>query len=249
MYKNFQILGILSIIILLATIALMLTAYFKIDQYFTVSQINDYSIEFYIFIWGIITLATGSFFISWRLILNANAISANKNINLDSKILENDTTTRQYKTYEVDVKLLFDNKNTDFMSDEFIKETISKICRALEFDLAVSFKINKNNVFENWINYALYNNKKIDSFDMGDGLHGQVALDKKAMHIKDIPENYLKITSGSGNILPKNVYIIPVIINNKTSIIIEFADMKSLENNSFEILQNFAIEYSKILKG
>lgn len=240
---------ILSSAILLAIILLVLSAYFRMDQYFNSNDLKEHSVEFQLFVWGIILLSTGSFFISWGLILNSNATEADKKDNLKNEISDIKTKNEQIMEFQLDIKSIFNDNTVDFSSDEFVISTISKICRALELDLAVSFRLNKENKFENWINYALYSDKKPDSFNFGDGLHGQAALDKKPMHIKDIPENYLKITSGSGHILPKNVFIIPIVINDKTEIIIEFADMKSIKNNSFELLQNFAKEYSIIIKG
>lgn len=248
-YKNLKILQIVSSSILIAIIILVLSAYFKMDDYFSASELKEHSTEFHLFVWGIILLSTGSFFISWRLILTANATMADKKDNLSDEIIDNDQQHTQVKNYDFDVNTLFIDKKIDYTSAEFIENTITRLCRELELDLAVSFKLNDENIFENWINYALYAENKPESFNIGDGLHGQAAFEKRAIHIKDIPENYLKITSGSGHILPKNIFIIPIVKDDKTIMIIEFADMKSIENNSFDILQNFAKEFSIVLKG
>ncbi len=249
-YRNLQILRLASSIILLTIIALVLLAYFRMDSYFNKLENATLSVDFQLFVWGIILLSTASFFINWRLILTSTANKADKNDVLDNDILTKNTDNieNDFKEYSFDYSFLFNNKDIEPSSDEFIKQAITVLCRELELDLAVSFKLNESNKFQNWINYALFAEEKPDSFDFGDGLHGQVALEMKAMHIKDIPDNYLKITSGSGSILPKNVYIIPIIKNDKTNIIIEFADMKTKENNIFDILKSFANEYSNLLK-
>ncbi len=248
-YKNLQILRITNTVILIAIIALVIMAYFRMDNYFSSYKIEKYSGEFHLFVWSIIILSTGSFFINWRLILTTTATKADKNDNLNNAELKTENKTKDIKEYSLNTKSLFSDKKIDFESDEFVEKCISTICRNLEFDLAVSFKLNDENEFENWVNYALYSDTKPPSFQLGDGLHGQVALDKKATIIKNIPDNYLRITSGSGDILPKNIYIIPIVVNDKTTIVMEFADMKSNNNNCFELLQNFANDYSKILKS
>jgi hypothetical protein len=248
-YNSLQILRIANTAILLAIITLVMMAYFRMDNYFSSVELKEHSTEFQLFVWGIILLSTSSFFINWRLILTTTATNADKADSLKDEITDIIDDNKDYKEYSIDINSLFADKNNDFESDEFIKKCISNICRELDFDLAVSFKLNDENEFENWVNYALYSDNKPANFELGDGLHGQVAFDKKAMIIKDIPENYLKITSGSGDILPNNVYIIPVVVDDKTKIVMEFADMKSRKNNCFELLQNFADEYSKILKA
>ncbi len=236
-----------AIIVLLLTILMVFLAYFKMDSLFTNSNMGDISFQFQAFVWGIIILSTISYFISWRLILNVDASNADYKDNIDKKELKYEGKVKEKKEYSIDINELFDSNTESMNSNDAMKMYITKLCRNLELDLSISFKRNENNEFENWINYALYSDHKPESFTEGDGINGQVALDKKALHLKDIPENYVKITSGSGDILPTNIYILPIIVNKQTKYILEFADMKSIDSNSFEILQNFATEYTNRL--
>ncbi len=68
-----------------------------------------------------------------------------------------------------------------------------------------------------------------------DGLIGQVFLEKDTYILTDIPENYLKITSGLGQSTPKFVIIVPVKIHEDVFGILEIA--------SFIHLPTFQIEY------
>ncbi|MDO9420451.1 MAG: response regulator [Herminiimonas sp.] len=48
------------------------------------------------------------------------------------------------------------------------------------------------------------------SFDHAESLVGQAALSKRMIHLDNVPENYLKVTSGLGNSKPRNVVMLPI---------------------------------------
>jgi putative methionine-R-sulfoxide reductase with GAF domain len=77
-----------------------------------------------------------------------------------------------------------------------------------------------------------YNYEEIPS---GDGLIGQCFLEQKTIKLTDIPEGFFNITSGIGKALPKNVFIFPLIYEDKVIGVLELAN--------FYILQDFEIEW------
>ncbi|MEH7417459.1 response regulator [Neobacillus drentensis] len=64
------------------------------------------------------------------------------------------------------------------------------------------------------------------SFHLGEGLVGQVAAEKKPIMISDIPDNYVKITSGIGEAAPKNIYILPAEFEGEILAVLEVASLK-----------------------
>ncbi len=71
-----------------------------------------------------------------------------------------------------------------------------------------------------------------ESFKVGQGLIGQCALEKKQLYLTDLPEGYQLIGSGLGAIVPKSVFIAPVLFEDEVIAVIELA---SLEN--FTVLE------------
>jgi len=74
----------------------------------------------------------------------------------------------------------------------------------------------------------------------GEGLVGQSWLERDVFYITDVPEDYIKITSGLGKALPKSLLIIPMISNEKVYGVIEIASFKYFEEYEIEFVQRLA---------
>jgi len=68
--------------------------------------------------------------------------------------------------------------------------------------------------------YKKYNSV-LNEVASGDGIVGQAALTKQSILVSNVPENYLKIRSGVGEAVPKNIIVVPCMVNNEVIGIIE----------------------------
>ncbi|RLD45495.1 MAG: hypothetical protein DRI86_05480 [Bacteroidetes bacterium] len=237
--KTLQLFKTLSIVILLLTIGLTIWAYFKMDALFTTVELKAVSVEFQLFVLSIITSASASFFISWRLILVTDAVNADVKADIDESSIDIEVDDEEITKYTIDWDSLCNNTNIEKYPDTDIEPLLQQICRHLKLDLGMVFKLNTDNEFENVYNYAFFSDEKPQNFKLGEGLHGQVAMNMKAVQLIEIPDNYVKITSASGFVLPKNIYMIPIVNDGKTVLYFEFADMKVFKSNTFELLNEF----------
>ncbi|ULT54411.1 response regulator [Neobacillus drentensis] len=73
-----------------------------------------------------------------------------------------------------------------------------------------------------------YNNESVTSrsFQLGEGLVGQCAVEKKPILISEIPDHYVKITSGIGEAAPKNLLILPAEYEGEVLAVLEVASFK-----------------------
>ncbi|MBO9703128.1 MAG: GAF domain-containing protein [Sporocytophaga sp.] len=86
--------------------------------------------------------------------------------------------------------------------------------------------------------YAWDRKKSIqENIELGDGLIGQAALEKETIYLTDVPEDYIKITSGLGQSNPTSILIVPLKSNDILCGIIEMA--------YFEELKTFEIEFAE----
>ncbi|WMN07102.1 PAS domain S-box protein [Marivirga arenosa] len=74
----------------------------------------------------------------------------------------------------------------------------------------------------------------------GQGLVGQCLQEKDLIYITDVPEKYVKITSGLGHALPRHIIIIPLLNDEKMVGAMEIASFKILEDYQIKFLQDLA---------
>ena len=61
-----------------------------------------------------------------------------------------------------------------------------------------------------------------------EGLVGQVFIEKRPMFLKEIPEQYVNISSGLGKARPTNLFIAPMLMNEEVYGVIELASLKEM---------------------
>src|SRR5262249_39438028 len=62
-------------------------------------------------------------------------------------------------------------------------------------------------------------------FRVGEGLVGQCAFEKRRILLSDIPEDYIRISSGLGEAVPRNVIVLPVLFEEEVKAVIELASL------------------------
>jgi len=85
--------------------------------------------------------------------------------------------------------------------------------------------------------YGYKSEKNIPTeFSMGEGLVGQVALEKERIILSNVPSNYIKISSGLGRAKPANLIILPVLFENKVKAVIELASLDVFSETHLDFL-------------
>jgi len=87
------------------------------------------------------------------------------------------------------------------------------------------------------------------SLGIGEGLAGQVYLEREVMLLKQIPADYIKITSGLGEALPNVLIIAPLVTNDDVYGVIEIAGFKSFEPHVVDFVRKIAEELAVIVKA
>ncbi len=76
--------------------------------------------------------------------------------------------------------------------------------------------------------------------EMGDGLIGACALEKKTIYITSLPDNYIEITSGLGTANPKCLLILPLKIEDQFFGIIEIASFRYFEDYEIKFAERLS---------
>jgi signal transduction histidine kinase/DNA-binding response OmpR family regulator/CHASE3 domain sensor protein len=74
----------------------------------------------------------------------------------------------------------------------------------------------------------------------GDGLAGQAALEKRIVHLEDVPEGYLDITSATGGSRPRELVILPASIDGEVQAVVELGFLRRVERLELDALGRLA---------
>lgn len=107
--------------------------------------------------------------------------------------------------------------------EELSASIITTISNYIKAPVGAFFLINKSGkTFKLTGGYAYQQPKgEKNQYRFGEGLIGQVAVEKKATLLSDIPEDHIKITSGLGQSIPKHLYLVPIVFENETLAVME----------------------------
>jgi HAMP domain-containing protein/CheY-like chemotaxis protein/signal transduction histidine kinase len=71
---------------------------------------------------------------------------------------------------------------------------------------------------------------------VGQGLVGQCAFEKRRVLLNDVPANYIRVGSGLGESLPRNVIVLPVLFEGEVKAVIELASLAQLNQTHLTFL-------------
>ena len=84
--------------------------------------------------------------------------------------------------------------------------------------------------------YAYRDRKGINSrFKLGEGLVGQAALEKKRILLTNVPQDYVRISSGLGQAAPRNIIVLPILFEGQIKAVMELSSAQqfSLTHQAF----------------
>ncbi|HEX6693592.1 MAG TPA: response regulator, partial [Longimicrobiales bacterium] len=89
--------------------------------------------------------------------------------------------------------------------------------------------------------YAYRERKNLSNvFRPGEGLVGQAALERKPIVISNVPDDYVKISSGLGEAAPRNLIVIPVLFEGEVKAVIELGSFNAFNQNQQTFLDQLA---------
>src|SRR5262249_49126150 len=75
--------------------------------------------------------------------------------------------------------------------------------------------------------YAYQKRKSVSNrFELGEGLVGQCALERKSILVTEVPPGYIEVSSGLGHAPPRNIGVFPVVFEGALKAVIELASFQ-----------------------
>ncbi len=136
-------------------------------------------------------------------------------------------------------------------TDQLYKKISKFIAEYFECKLVALYMVNPGkNYLELTAGYGL-DEARLDGLQIeeGEGLLGQCLKDKERIEIREIPENYLSISSGLGQALPKLIILEPLHFNQQLVGVIEMASFKEFTPLQYEVLDKFTSQIASTLSN
>lgn len=96
--------------------------------------------------------------------------------------------------------------------------------------------------------YAYSRRKYMEkSFELGEGLIGNCAIEKKTTYMTEIPDNYIEIKSGLGESNPRSLLLVPMKMEEEVLGIIEIASFNEIEKHQREFIEQASLSIASTL--
>jgi hypothetical protein len=171
--------------------------------------------------------------------LISNLMSLNEKI-VEYSLKENSRTWVAASSNEVATLLQHDRKTVEELCDTVLRALIRR-AGANQGGLFLHHQVDQHEVLQLTACFA-YERKKHHNLEIpvGSGVLGQAFLEGGITELSDIPTNYVKITSGLGEALPRFITLVTLEAENKKVGVLEIAFFTRPEEKIIEFLKSVA---------
>jgi len=129
--------------------------------------------------------------------------------------------------------------------EELSNKIVGYLVKYLQANQGALFIINDENDSDIHLELAAiyaWGKKKFvkNRIESGEGIAGQTWQEGQTVYLKEVPKDYVRITSGLGEANPRSILVVPLKVNEKVYGIIEIASLKEYEKFEIEFVEKLA---------
>ncbi len=135
---------------------------------------------------------------------------------------------------------LFDIMRGHMETDIFSKNIIRFLCKSLDACVGVFYVCEGESITLKGSYAFMFRKNPNYTFQFGEGYVGQSALEKEMVIIEDLPNDYMRLTSGTGDLPARCLVLLPLVHNDKVFGVIELAFRESVEDKHLSFLMSIS---------
>ena len=121
---------------------------------------------------------------------------------------------------------------------DLARRIISELCGYTGAQVGAFFAADDAGGYALIASHAYTRRKQLSNrFVLGEGIIGQAALERRQILITDIPEDYVRISSGLGEASPRSLCVTPLVFENAVKGLLEIASFSTFGEESLEYLK------------
>lgn len=135
---------------------------------------------------------------------------------------------------------------------ELGKNVISFLCKYINALMGTIYQVDfSNDKSLELVGTYAYHRRKGDKtrIKFGEGLIGQCALEKEIIAFTNVPEDYTSINSSLGEVTPKSIMVIPLLIEKELVGVIEMGTHELFDNMKMDLLKQISENVAIALKS
>ncbi|MEO1051700.1 MAG: GAF domain-containing protein [Bacteroidota bacterium] len=172
-----------------------------------------------------------------------------------SRTRDNNSDSNDDESYDQDLDL---SAVTDLLkstkdSQKGLSEVLKVICKQLEAGQGAVYLTKTDGNHKSLSVAATYalsmSESQTISYELGEGLVGQAALEGNTLNIEDVPENYMKIISGLGSSSPTALVMVPIKSGGEILGVAEISAFKNFTHKDISLIEKgFELAADKLIK-
>lgn len=126
----------------------------------------------------------------------------------------------------------------DLSLEELSAKALKYLCNRLDGKVAAIYNMEFNSL--NRIGTYAFSDEALNkqkTIRMGEGLVGQVAIENTVKVVKDVPEDYITVNSGTGSSKPRQIILFPLTSDNQVKGVLEIGFFSDIPDNVIEFLK------------